>query len=152
MKWIKLFEDYREEYKTIVIFGLPGSGKSYLADKIKKDHPEMDYTIYDDYEWREGKAKFGKENQIVSDGILMMSPESSEKDIIEMGEIEGVDVEFLYFENDPGKSILNTKRRWESGESKTFQTPERMEKDIRGISGRYVVPKGITPLPVWTKE
>jgi GTPase SAR1 family protein len=152
MKWIKLFEDYRNKYKTIVIFGLPGSGKSYLSNEIKKDHPEMNYTIYDDYEWREGKAKFGKENQIVSDGILMMSPESSEKEIRRMGEDEGVDVEFLYFENDPVKSILNTKRRWESGETKDFQTPERMEKDIRSISGRYGVPIGITPLPIWTKK
>jgi hypothetical protein len=152
MKWIKLFEDYRNKYKTIVIFGLPGSGKSYLSKEIKKDHPEMNYTIYDDYEWREGKAKFGKENQIVSDGILMMSPESSEKEIRRMGEDEGVDVEFLYFENDPVKSILNTKRRWESGEAKDFQTPERTEKDIRSISGRYGVPIGITPLPIWTKK
>lgn len=48
MKHIKLFEAF-DSKKTIVIFGLPGSGKSHLAQKIMSENPESKYVIYDDF-------------------------------------------------------------------------------------------------------
>lgn len=149
MKHIRLFEDYNNKYKTIVILGLPGSGKSYLAKKILKDNPEMDYVIYDDYEWIYGKEKIGTENQIVSDGMLMISPKNNENIIREMAKDKGANVEFIYFENDPEKSLHNAKRRWESGEGKSHQEPKYMENSIREITNRYLIPKDVTPLPIW---
>jgi uridine kinase len=152
MKYLKLFGDHNKRYKTIAIFGLPGSGKSYLANKIKKDHPDMNYTIYDDYEWMKGQHKLGKENQIVSDGFLMIDPDNRREEIIKMGEDKGVDVEFFYFENSPEKSLINTKKRWEKGEANDFQDPKSMERNIKQFSSRYDIPKGATALPVWTEK
>ena len=44
MKHIKLFEDYSNKYKTIVILGLPGSGKSHLANKILKENVDFAFN------------------------------------------------------------------------------------------------------------
>jgi len=153
MKHIKLFEDYSNKYKTIVILGLPGSGKSHLANKILKENPDMNYVIYDDNEWRSranipgGMNKIGTENQIVSDGTLVEY--FHEGRIREMAEDKGAAVEFIYFENDPEKALHNAKKRWESGEAKPYQDEEHMVKSIGIISPRYVIPKDVTPLPIW---
>jgi GTPase SAR1 family protein len=150
MKWIKLFEDYQNKYKTIVIFGLPGSGKTSLANKIKKENSEMDYVIYDDYEWMKGESKFGKENQIISDGFLMNYPDRKKEDLIKMANDKGVEVEFLYFENDPQKSLANAKKRWEKGDATAFQGIESIERSIKDFSRSYNVPKDVNALPIWT--
>lgn len=152
MKHIKLFEDYNNKYKTIVILGLPGSGKSHLANKILKENPDMNYVIYDDFEFRECIKKMGTENQISADGSLLERPGEIAR-IKQTGESKGVDVEFMYFENDPEKSLHNAKRRWESGEGKSYQKTEDMERSMVYMSMDYsrILPKDVTPLPIWLR-
>ena len=157
MKHIKLFEDYSNKYKTIVILGLPGSGKSHLANKILKENPGRNYVIYDDNEWMGrntpggigGIDKIGTENQIVSDGTLVEY--FTEHSIRKMGEDKGADVEFIYFENDPEKALHNAKKRWESGEAKSYQDEKHMVHSIGSLSRSYVIPKDVTPLPIWLR-
>jgi GTPase SAR1 family protein len=152
MKHIKLFEDYNDNYKTIVILGLPGSGKSHLANKILKENPDMNYVIYDDFEFRECIKKMGTENQILSDGSLLERPMEIWR-IKQTGESKGVDVEFMYFENDPEKALHNAKRRWESGEGKSYQKTEDMERSMEPMSMDYsrILPKDVTPLPIFLR-
>ena len=146
MKHIKLFEEYSGKNKTIVILGLPGSGKSYLAKKIQRDNPEMNYYIYDDFESRKALANTGKENQIISDGMLMMMGADS---TFEKVRDSGAELEIIYFENDPDKAYSNTEKRKNSGESLDHQ--KRISyNEIMNLSNSYSrkIPSGTKTIPI----
>ena len=146
---IKLFEEYTGKKKTIIILGLPGSGKSYLAKKIQEENPNMDYKIYDDYEFRKAAENFGIENQIISDAMIMFSglTDSRKKEI----EDAGAELEIIYFENDPEKAFSNVIRRNKSGESEQHQ--KLISKlEVLDMSNRYkdTIPTDAKVIPIWT--
>jgi AAA+ superfamily predicted ATPase len=154
MRRIKLFEEYTNKKKTILILGLPGSGKSYLAKKIQMENPNMDYKIYDDNQIRKALENSGMENQIISDGPIMFDyrlytdiPYSTIKKIKD----SGAELEIMYFENDPEKAFSNVIRRNKSGESTPFQ--RLISKyDILQISDKYkrIIPSDAKIIPIWT--
>jgi gluconate kinase len=66
-------KSYREfsKYETIVLLGLPGSGKSHLARDIQESRPEKDFFIIEDGEYHRCEGMFGKNNVIMTDGHLI---------------------------------------------------------------------------------
>ena len=92
--------------KVTIIIGLPGSGKSYLIDKIARNH-----TILDDFVSPE------KIHMALSlrDDVIMADPYLCEPDIlkkvIKIVEIYTSDIEYIYFENNKEKAIANAENR-----------------------------------------
>ncbi len=148
MKHIKLFEDYTTPKKTIVMLGLPGSGKTYLSKKIQRENPEMNYVIYDDFYWNRAKNNFGKENQIISDGMLMtMSPKIIE-DIKNSVKSSGAELEMIYFENNPDKAFANVEMR-KSNDTAEGHQRHISKRDIDMMSAGYEIPTGAKIVPIW---
>ena len=135
--------------QTIILMGLPGSGKSTKAAEIKQSNPGKNYVVYDDSESLEALERVGKENQIISDAILTLDPpEGGLEDFEEMAAITGTDLQVMYFENDPKTARENVMRRWQSGQAQSHQTPE-LAKKIQWMSGRYKIPLGTKTIPVY---
>jgi hypothetical protein len=67
---VKSFGDF-SGYETVVILGLPGSGKSHLAKEIQESRPEKDFYIIEDGEYHRCEGMFGKNNVIMADGHLI---------------------------------------------------------------------------------
>ena len=152
MKHIRLFEEYSEKKKTIVILGLPGSGKTYLAKKIQRENPEISYSIYDDFQLNQALKNIGKENQIIADGAIIERPVLINQ-IKRIADDSGTELDIIYFENDPDKAYANVERRKDSGEAKPYQrfiTPE----DVRNYSYLYkgALPKNAKTVPIWTGD
>jgi ABC-type dipeptide/oligopeptide/nickel transport system ATPase component len=148
MKHLRLFEEFGSK-KTIVIFGLPGSGKSHLAQKIMSENPEAQYVIYDDFGYRKALDKMGTENQIVSDGMLMIGGTSYNRTKFEEKALAtGTDLEFIYFENDPKASIENIEAR-KSSDSVLSHQKHMSPRDIHAYSSGYEIPSGTSTIRVW---
>lgn len=145
-KHIKIYDEYKEPKKTIVILGLPGSGKSMLSGEIISNNPEMNYIVYDDFSYSTAIKRIGLENQIISDGYLMTFPDNKRGEIEKKAEAAGAEVEFVYFENDPVSAIENVKKRWKTGKG---HPPDYLIPQIEQFSRVYKIPEGSKIISVW---
>jgi len=108
MNYIRIFEEFKN-YETIVVIGLPGSGKSHLAKEIKDKYPEKDFYIVEDAEYNKCAGMFKKNNMILADGYII--------DISYFNAImrdftkENVEFSCYYFENNPEKCRINIESR-----------------------------------------
>jgi predicted kinase len=155
MKYLKLYEGTSNQKTTLVIFGLPGSGKSKLAEEIKRQEPEMDWQLYDDFSLRKAKETMGQENQIISDGMVMLNPESSRRELQQQAKLNGSLIRYIYFKNSPDQCIINAKLRARSPEVKSHQRIDidgSLLKQIKQLSIGYQIPKGETPIDVWNSD
>jgi hypothetical protein len=148
MKYLRLFENF-ENLEFVRIHGLPGSGKTYLSNKIKKENPEKDFIILDDI------GDFEKIEQGVKDrrNIIMSSPffenfnnfypNFSDKLKDFLGSNRYILKEY-WFENNPEACIKNVKMRTEHKiDSRSVIT------EIPYYSLRYKIPPGVETLPVY---
>ena len=152
MKHIRLYEDTPPQKTTLVIFGLPGSGKSKLAEEIQREEPEMQWQHYDDYQLRKAKDTMGKENQIISDGMVMLNPDPTREQLTQEAEQKGALIRFIYFENSPEQCKANIRKRAEDPHAKPHQKDNQAEKFLKqvdGLSSHYRIPKGEEPMKVW---
>ena len=92
--------------KVTIIIGLPGSGKSYLINRIAKQH-----TILDDF------VSPDKIHMALSLGndVIMADPYFCEKDIlakaVKIVEVYTSNIEYIYFENNKERAIANAENR-----------------------------------------
>jgi len=144
----QLNENQQVSYESIIIMGLPGSGKSSLAKEIKSKAPEKNFVIYDDFESENALSQIGKENQIISDTMLTLNPpEGGLEDFEEVAEFKGVKLRVIYFENDPEAAQKNITARWESGQAQKHQRPGILNPFW--MSKRYKIPSGVKTIPVF---
>lgn len=128
--------------KIVVVIGLPASGKTHYCKELNKffcgvivDDNEMDnnkYIIRD-------LIKDGRDF-IYTDVTLCNPPVfKSFTDFLSL--VDNLEVNYVYFENDPVQCLINAKR------------PDRLHKKvdnyIRQASKVYVVPDDVIPLKVW---
>lgn len=115
--------------KVTIIIGLPGSGKSYLLDKIATNH-----TVLDDFVSPE------KIHMALSlrDDVMMADPFFCEPDIlkraVEIVELYTSNIEYIYFENNKERAIANAENRGRGVKglihqlSATYKPPENARK------------------------
>jgi hypothetical protein len=138
-------------YESIIIMGLPGSGKSSLAKEIQSRSPEKRFVIYDDFESQKALPKMGSENQIISDTMLTLDPpEGGLEDFEEVAEFKGSKLQIIYFENDPESAQKNITTRWQSGQAQKHQRPGMLNPFW--MSKRYKVPPGAKTIPVFRSK
>ena len=148
MKYLRLFENFNS-LEFIWIHGLPGSGKTYLSNKIKEENPEKDFIVLDDV------GGFDKIEESVRDrrNIIMSSPffenfnnfypnfSDKLKDFLKTN---GYELKEYWFENNPEACIKNVKMRTDHKiASKSVIT------EIPYYSSKYKIPPGVEALPVF---
>ena len=143
---IKRFESFSTK-KFVWIHGLPGSGKTYLANQMNKNN---DYTILDDIiDMSKVQAEMDKGNNIILSSpyfekyIGMISLESRLRKALEGSDYQ---LEEIWFENNPQNCIKNINNRVDHNIKANILAPEVIE-----LSYRYRIPEGSKVVPVWTK-
>ncbi len=142
---IKRFESFSTK-KFVWIHGLPGSGKTYLANQMNKNN---DYTILDDInDMSKVEAEMDKGNNIILSSpyfekYIGMSLESRLRKALEGSDYE---LEEIWFENNPENCIKNINNRVDHNIKANILAPEVIE-----LSHRYRIPEGSKVIPVWTK-
>ena len=142
---IKRFESFSTK-KFVWIHGLPGSGKTYLANQMNKNN---DYTILDDIiDMSKVQAEMDKGNNIILSSpyfekYIAMSLESRLRKALEGSDYE---LEEIWFENNPQNCIKNINNRVDHNIKANILAPEVIE-----LSYRYRIPEGSKVVPVWTK-
>lgn len=142
---IKRFESFSTK-KFVWIHGLPGSGKTYLANQMNKNN---DYTILDDIiDMSKVQAEMDKGNNIILSSpyfekYIGMSLESRLRKALEGSDYQ---LEEIWFENNPQNCIKNINNRVDHNIKANILAPEVIE-----LSYRYRIPEGSKVVPVWTK-
>jgi hypothetical protein len=124
--------------KIIAIVGLPGSGKTYLGNRLAK---ENGYEFIDDIDI-EGKKRLLailKEGNdcIISDPNFIFE-DIRNKAILSLA--ENLNIEWMFFENDPEQCLKNVEYRNDGRKVKDF---------ISMFSKYYIIPKGVHPVKVY---
>ena len=132
------------------IAGLPGSGKSHLAEHLWLSYPEPRY----DHVWwiddiQEQSQLPSSHTAQTLEHLIITDPHfcrSSTRALVEKRMRENYDaaVEWIFFENDPERCRANVARR------------QRIRKDSRTVLGMihilsqsYTIPDGADVRPVW---
>jgi hypothetical protein len=140
-----------------IIVGLPGCGKTTLMQKMESE----DFRIFDDFHANafgdssdvEMSQKYfplmdallAEHNCAVSDIAFCMPERRSALLKAIRTRFPNEPIEWIYFENSPEKCRSNIQRR----------KRERMDLDLKAlesIAERYVIPAGITVLPIHSEN
>lgn len=145
-----------------IIVGLPGSGKTCEFNALKRTASglcEDDFLLevldnagvlrevrFNDsihYKKLVTDLKKGK-HCVISDIIFCDTWIRHEVEVILTADVPDLSIEWIFFENAPRKCSANAKRRGRE------ETLKRELKLIRYLSKKYVIPRGVKPLKVWT--
>lgn len=118
--------------KAILIIGLPGSGKTYLA--INKYVP-LGYFLIDDPTVIPNDATLRLNKVVITDPNLCN--ETVRLNCIKFFETAGFSVECVYFENDEEKCKKLISARNDGRRIETFK------------AFKYTIPKGIEPMKIY---
>lgn len=141
----KVEESVSNKSKFVWIHGLPGSGKTTLANDINKDG---NFVILDDIM---DVSKIKKELEEGND-IILVSPYfdnymrfSLDVKLKEVLNDFDYDVEEIWFKNDPEKCIDNLRSRSEHNIKSSLIIPE-----VNIFSSKYKIPSDVVPIEVWS--
>ena len=143
---IKRFENYNRN-KLVWIHGLPGSGKTNIANQINKN---KDFIILDDISnISDVENELNKGNNIILsspyfDNYIHLSNDEKLKNILKDFDYE---VEEIWFENNPDQCIQNLKNRTEHKINSAHIIPE-----VKYFSLKYKIPSSVETIPVWSKN
>lgn len=150
MKHLKTFNESLEPKSFIWIHGLPGSGKTTLANKIMDENPDKRYVLLDDV---------GSNRQIIEQidkgsNIILSSPYFDnymiygfDRQIRDYLSKTDYSVEELWFENNPQKCIENIKNR-----KGHHINVESLLPEVINFSNNYKIPVGVKQIRVFSNE
>lgn len=129
-----------------IIIGLPGSGKTTLANAWLEQNPNA--ILLDDLsrDFMGGVEKFNEAKPrmvIITDPRMCGVSEDRIKEVINKHFIDDSDFRvfnFYYFANDPEACIINARRIPKPGGTENF---------IRHWTKHYTIPEGATVFPVY---
>ncbi len=128
--------------EVLFIVGLPGSGKTHLANRINRDNNNR-YTIVDD------PTNFNTQIvPLLNDGrdIIITDPhlcvdknrESAKNKVHSIN--DKYKIEWIFFENDPIKCLRNIEHRSDGRKVKNY---------INQLSKSYIIPDNSTIIEIW---
>lgn len=124
--------------KVICIVGLPGSGKTNLANLLASGRPDV--CVVDDITSLDQLPEPG-----LFEVVIITDPNFCITDVRVLAASKLVErynnaVSYVFFENDPEKAIRNVVRRNDG--RPVFQS-------IRMLSKVYRIPEDVTIMPIW---
>jgi hypothetical protein len=133
--------------KITMIVGLPGSGKSHLGRRMVEG--DADATFLDDLSviggidaLRRAISVPGIENIVIADAFLCRRHDRARAREWLRDNASGYEVEWVYFENDPGKCRANVLRRDAGGDAR------RVDELIGELSRFYAIPDDIEAISI----
>ena len=137
--------------KVIVIVGLPGSGKSVLADSLVIPNV-TNWTVFDDPATSLEKLKALKDHLKNDYDAVITDIYATEPSIREVMEMElklwGAEIEWIFFSNEPEACIDNIARRTVAGDDRRVSPGY-----VREASKNYVIPEDAKRIiPVWREK
>lgn len=127
--------------KITVLVGLPGSGKSYLANQLIEDREDVifldDISILGIDELKKTIEVHGWADIIISDVFLCREKERSIAERWFKKNASNYEVEWIYFENAANKCYANVQRRNANGDCR------KVGELIRDLAKEYVIPEGV---------
>jgi GTPase SAR1 family protein len=130
-------------FKITLIVGLPGSGKTTLAasmmdsDTVFIDDPS---TMNDPFRMA---LESDKSHVIMCDPMLAVSDRNTVIKVLKNKFGMGVDIQWIYFDNDPVQAWKNHEKR----NSKNYR--ELSKTFFDDISQKYNIPSGQPTIPVY---
>lgn len=139
----------------IIVVGLPGAGKSTKLHEFRSSNTGLSIedfhgnafgdspAVKDSRHYRALLEALRAGHSCVIADIEFCDPHR--RDCLQqtiVAELPNVQIEWIYFENAPEKCDRNIRLR----------NRQRVDKDLRAlvdVAGRYVIPDGVTPIPVW---
>jgi len=151
MKHIKSYNESDSRPTFIWIHGLPGSGKSSLADSIMLQNPDGNFIHLDDI------ASLDKVASVLrlSENVILTSPyfenyfglKLHDKLVELLTGYPNYAVKELWFSNDPKACISNVTSRVDH-----LIRNDTVIYEILNFSKKYTIPEGVETIPVWSED
>lgn len=132
--------------KLIIIVGLPGSGKSRLGNQIIE---KIGGIFIDDVDKAGGLTKIIEASAQAPTNIVLSDPHLCTKEnqvnarrFFE-SELQNYKAQWLFFENNPQKCIINIEHRMKLGDAR------EVHKVVKLWSPQYYIPPDIPRLIIW---
>jgi len=128
--------------KVICIVGLPGAGKSHLAQELRKNNNAVIFDDISDLELLEKFVKYTDKDIIITDPhfCFEFARKAAEEKIKNWSQ-GFVELEWIYFENDPFSCWENVLQRKDNRKLSWMS--------VKIFSRFYKVPDSVTALPIW---
>ena len=131
----------------LFIVGLPGSGKSHLAQQINCDNDDK-YKIIDDPRSFDQILPYVNQDLIITDPALCF-PQNRELAVQKISELNpDVKFDWIYFENDPETCLRNSQIRNQELINQG-KSPRKVDSFIKNLHQFYTIPDGSNVISVW---
>jgi hypothetical protein len=135
-----------DKLKVILIIGLPCSGKTMFAKRLLEKN--KGWTLIDDPKY------FKKVEDVIwtaTEPVIISDPNFCLKEIRlsairKLKDIRNVDIDFVYFENNPQKCLRNFRCRELSGDDRNVLNT------ILLYSKKYTIPEGMEIMYIWQDD
>lgn len=132
----------------IVLVGLPGSGKSRMANQINKDN-DGKYKIIDDPKKLETDIKpFLDRDIIITDPALCFEVNREKAEELFKEFAPNAKVDWIYFENNPQQCLKNAEIR-NRALTLSMKPKRNVDSFIRNLHQFYIIPEGANIVSVW---
>jgi len=132
----------------LFIVGLPGSGKTRLAQQINKDN-NYEYKIIDDPKDFDIDVKpYLNRNIIITDPNLCFENNRQKATSLINHESPDSSIEWIFFENDPESCLLNAEVR-NRANSISFKPAKKVDSFIKNLSKHYTIPESANIVSVY---
>ena len=131
--------------KITMIVGPPGAGKTFLGNTMKDifNIPFIDdISIPGQLDLFEYNLKLGKD-VIIADVFFCLEAERLKAVNFIHKLIQNVEIEWIYFENDPEKCLKNVKQRADG---------RAVEGLIRHLTKEYKIPENVEAKEIWSRD
>jgi AAA15 family ATPase/GTPase len=125
--------------RITIIVGLPGSGKTHLANSIQTTETILDDFFSLDEIW----ASVSKNQDLIICDPKLCFQKNRDKLTELFTDVPGVELKFMFFENDPIKAQRNVDHRALYGDVRKVSSFIKMATKV------YNIPAGYEPMNIW---
>ena len=123
----------------LIIVGLPGSGKTKLAEKINEDNGYKYRLLDDPTNFDKDIRPYLGEDLIITDPHLCFEKNRTKCEEMIKNVDSTIKIDWIFFENDPEKCLVNSNNR-----------SKKVSSFIQNYSKFYTIPEGANVVKVFS--